>query len=229
VRTFHDLRPRQLRIIASDITQGKLLVLPDDMVGYNINPAHLEVAKAVRMSCSIPYFFDPVRIRKQVRNKRKIEKFHKQFYYIVDGGLLSNFPLWLFDQSHEQAFSFVPTLGFQLVGKNENQPNQIFGPISMLQALFETMMNAHDERYIEKHNDYRTVKIPTMGVGTAEFNISPEKSLALFEAGKKAGNHFFKKWSLESYNQMYGQFEKQRQQELQKMMRESQEYAAMKK
>ena len=61
IRTFGDLKPNQLRIIASDITQGKLLVLPNDIAQYGIEPGKFSVAKAVRMSTSIPYFFDPVR------------------------------------------------------------------------------------------------------------------------------------------------------------------------
>lgn len=38
-------------------------MLPDDLVLYGIEPDSFEVAKAVRMSCSIPYFFDPVILR----------------------------------------------------------------------------------------------------------------------------------------------------------------------
>ncbi|MGO4271133.1 patatin-like phospholipase family protein, partial [Paenibacillus sp. TAF58] len=59
IRTFGDLRHNQLRVIASDITQGKLLILPDDIAQYGIDPRKFSIAKAVRMSTSIPYFFDP--------------------------------------------------------------------------------------------------------------------------------------------------------------------------
>ncbi len=50
----------KLQVIASDITRGKLLVLPKDSVDYGIDPDKLDVAAAVRMSMSIPYFFKPV-------------------------------------------------------------------------------------------------------------------------------------------------------------------------
>lgn len=205
VRTFADLPKNKLRIIASDITQGRLLVLPDDIAQYGVEPQTLSIARAVRMSTSIPYFFDPVIIRKAPKVRKKREKFSEQFYYIVDGGLLSNFPLWLFDKDNEAVpeRNQVPTLGFHLVGKNSGQPRVIVGPISMFQALFATMMEAHDERYIEEKNRFRTIKIPTLGVKVTDFDIKPEKSEALFQSGYTSAKAYFVKWSLQSYMQAF--------------------------
>ncbi|MCR8642438.1 patatin-like phospholipase family protein [Paenibacillus sp. N1-5-1-14] len=205
VRTFGDLAQGQLRIIASDITQGKLLVLPEDIRDYGIDPMKFSVAKAVRMSCSIPFFFDPVMIRKSLGSTHASKTLQNQSVYIVDGGLLSNFPLWLFDQENTK-LNFSPTIGFQLVGKNEISVNPIKGPISMLQALFSTMMSAHDERYIEKHNLFRTVKIPTLGVQTTDFDIAPAKSEELFLAGHAAADYFFNSWSKAAYLVDYERF-----------------------
>lgn len=56
IRTFADLPQGKLLITASDISNGTILVLPDDIRRFGIDPAKLDVAKAVRMSCSIPYF-----------------------------------------------------------------------------------------------------------------------------------------------------------------------------
>ncbi|MCD1260664.1 patatin-like phospholipase family protein [Paenibacillus athensensis] len=208
VRTFADLKLNQLRIIASDISQGKLLVLPDDIAQYGIDPLKLSVAKAVRMSTSIPYFFDPVMIRKAPigaeKGPGKPEPFKQQFVYIVDGGLLSNFPLWVFDR--ETYVERVPVVGFQLVGKSTNAMHVINGPISMFQALFETMLSAHDERYIEQQNRFRTVKIPTLGVRNTDFNLSEETSLALYESGYAASDYYFQKWSREMYEKQYEKY-----------------------
>jgi len=69
-RTFRDLvipeyrdQPAyryRLRVIATDISCGRLLALPQDVQDYGIAPDDLEIARAVRMSMSIPYFFEPV-------------------------------------------------------------------------------------------------------------------------------------------------------------------------
>ncbi|MBV8268880.1 MAG: patatin-like phospholipase family protein, partial [Planctomycetaceae bacterium] len=77
----------KVHVIASDISRGRMLVLPDDIRAYGREPEDLEVATAVRMSMSIPFFFKPV-----TEKNRQGEA-----CYIVDGGLLSNFPIELFD------------------------------------------------------------------------------------------------------------------------------------
>lgn len=197
LRTFGDLEKNKLRIIASDITRGKLLVLPEDIAEYDEDPNKLEIARAVRMSTSIPFFFDPVIL--SVRSASIKKK-----YYIVDGGILSNFPLWLFDQrvkdmSLSALYRVTPVIGYQLVGKKDYMPNQIKGPLSMLQAVISTMMGAHDERYIEEHSDFRTIKIRTLGVSTTQFDISPQKSLELYQSGLAAGRKFFKSWTFADY------------------------------
>ncbi|HYK72292.1 MAG TPA: patatin-like phospholipase family protein, partial [Pseudoneobacillus sp.] len=60
IRTFRDLPPNKLRVIASDLTNGRLVILPDDLPKYGIQIETFPVAKAIRMSCSIPYFFERV-------------------------------------------------------------------------------------------------------------------------------------------------------------------------
>jgi NTE family protein len=199
IRTFGDLEPNRLRIIASDISQGKLMVLPEDISQYGIDPKKFSIAKAIRMSTSIPYFFDPVMLRKGP-GSRKGEPFRKQFVYVVDGGILSNFPLWLFDKEETKGQgSKLPVIGYQLVGQTDHMPRDIKGPISMFQALFGTMMDAHDERYIEDFNQFRTVKIPTLGVEATRFNISRAKSDELFQSGVIAASKYFDRWSLAVY------------------------------
>ena len=94
-----------LKIIASDITNKRLLILPDDLVKYNIDPLEFSIAKAVRMSISIPFYFNPV-----------ILKNGKNSSFIVDGGLLSNFPIWLFDVENNPRW---PTFGLKLISNND--------------------------------------------------------------------------------------------------------------
>jgi len=188
VRTFGDLileaykdDPQyrfRLRVIASDISRGQLLVLPQDMAEFGTRPEDLDVAAAVRMSMSIPFFYEPVKLRDK-KNKNQVS-------YIVDGGLLSNFPVWLFDT--EGSVPEWPTFGFKLVepGEELQIPRKIRGPVSLLGALFSTMMEAHDARYIKDEHFVRTIPIPTLNVGTTEFDISREKSEALYRSGRQA-------------------------------------------
>ncbi len=202
VETFNDLilkdyqddeRYRfKLRVIASDVSRGRLLVLPQDIADFGIRPEDLNVAFAVRMSMSIPFFYEPVKLRNMMTN---------QSSFIVDGGLLSNFPVWLFDT--EGAIPEWPTLGFKLVEPAEGTPKQIRGPISLLTALFATMMEAHDARYIRDEQFTRTIPIPTLGVGTTEFGITREKSETLYQSGREAAEKFFATWNFADYVKKY--------------------------
>jgi NTE family protein len=94
IRTFGDLKSGlpdevnpsgyKVRVLAVDATREKVIVLPDDAIFYGINPDDLEVAKAVRMSASVPFAFKPVELKKKEGNIIKS-------YNIVDGGVLDNF------------------------------------------------------------------------------------------------------------------------------------------
>ncbi len=188
----------KLRVIASDISEGNMLVLPQDITDYGINPEDLNVAFAARMSMSIPFFYEPVKLRNMKTG---------QVSYIVDGGILSNFPVWLFDS--EGATPQWPTIGFKLVEPGEGTPNHIAGPISLLTALFSTMMEAHDALYIKDQDFVRTVPIPTLGVKTTEFDISHERSESLYLSGHQAAEKFFSTWNFEEYVNKYRKSKKQ--------------------
>lgn len=140
---------------------------------------------------SIPFFYEPVRLRNMKTN---------QLSYIVDGGMLSNFPVWLFDTDGEPAW---PTFGFKLVEPEEGAPHRIRGPISMLAALFSTMSEAHDARYIKDADFVRTIAIPTLDVKTTDFNLTKEKSEDLYQSGREAAEKFFDSWDFDYYIEKY--------------------------
>ncbi|MEW6733716.1 MAG: patatin-like phospholipase family protein [Acidobacteriota bacterium] len=199
IETFQDLiiaeyqdNPKyryKLQVIATDISRGRMLVLPQDIEDYGINPDTLAVAHAVRMSMSIPLFFEPV-ILKTASGETS---------YIVDGGVLSNYPVWIFDdETDEPAW---PTLGYKLVAPDdvEQKPRQIKGPISLLAAMISTMMEAHDAKYIKDSAFIRTIPIPTLGVETTDFNLSRERSEQLYQSGIEAATNFFNYWDFDKY------------------------------
>lgn len=192
IRTFADFDAEiELSIIASDITLGNLLVLPQDLQTYGYTKEQFSVARAVRMSCSIPFFFDPVRLVHKPSNRR---------CYIVDGAILSNFPVWIFDKENPR----WPTFGFRLFS-GENQPvHEIEGPFSLFYSMFLTMMDAHDNRHIREQDQVRTIMVPTLGVKLTDFSISRRGKERLFQAGVKAAEQFFQSWSFEEYLQARG-------------------------
>jgi NTE family protein len=182
VRTFSDLPPQTLRVIASDLTNGQLVVLPDDLEKYGISPGTFSIAKAIRMSCSIPYFFEPVRLK-------SIDGTN----ILVDGGVLSNFPMWLFDKGNIQKIR--PVLGIKLSSSEYgHEKHNIKNAIQLFGALFETMKDAHDSRYISKRHAKNIIFIPSEGVLSIEFHLTEEKKRHLFDLGKEYANEFLKNW-----------------------------------
>ena len=173
----------RLKLIASDVTRRRMLILPDDIPEEQRDS--FSVAHAARMSMSIPYFFEPVEQRFPDDNGVMRKSF------IVDGGMLSNYPVWLFDApSADQAR--WPTFGFKLVEPESGQPSPSSWPHEYALSLITTMIEAHDKAYIDETNFKRTIPIPTMGVQTTEFDISDARKNMLIRAGQEAAIAFFK-------------------------------------
>ncbi|HEV3048490.1 MAG TPA: patatin-like phospholipase family protein [Solirubrobacteraceae bacterium] len=206
---FGDLRDEQatnerrrytLQVIASDLSARSMLVLPRDAAQLGIDdPDELEIAEAVRMSMSIPVFFKPV-LRKDGQGRT---------HTIVDGGLLSNYPIWLFDSPPGSRPRF-PTFGMLLVAPNQADPllpapaadaplPSVAPPVDFAKAIVETMMEAHDRLYVEAANFARTIAIPTLGVRTTQFDIDEETATKLFDSGRQAAEEFLSGWSFRAY------------------------------
>ncbi|QGQ47190.1 patatin-like phospholipase family protein [Metabacillus sediminilitoris] len=185
ISTFADIPNGSLRVIASDLTNGRMIVLPDDLPKYGIHPASFSVARAVRMSCSLPYFFEPVRLASSTGTN-----------IIVDGGVLSNFPIWLFYQN-KKSIKKRPVLGIKLSYNEQERPKRkINNAIEMFSALFDTMKDAHDERHISSRHEKDIIFIPVEHIVSTEMEITAEKKLALIELGRSRTNDFLKSWTL---------------------------------
>jgi NTE family protein len=209
IRTFADLKTEwvdakyssRLQVIASDVTARRLLVLPRDAGVFGLAPWELDVALAVRMSMSIPIFFRPIRLRHSETGQEHV---------VVDGGMLSNFPVWLFDCEDEEVPDW-PTFGLLLVEpepekpvaarlpKPEEGPPGMHGLTALLSGMFHTMMEAHDRLYVEKSEFARTIAIPTLGVGTTEFGLPRDRAQALYDSGRSAAEKFLATWDFDAY------------------------------
>lgn len=182
--TFADLKKDHLKVIASDITLGKLIIIPDDLEQiYGIARNQFKIATAVRISAGFPYFFMPKTL---MNNKGEPS-------YLVDGGLLSNFPLWLFQEGQREQ---RPVLGVTLSESLTNQtPEYIKNGFDMLQGIFKAMMKAHDSRYISTSKTNNIVFIPVKKVKTTHMNLSTKEKLSLIQLGKDTTAKFIKTWS----------------------------------
>jgi NTE family protein len=137
----------------------------------------------IRGSMSIPVFYKPVKLGSS---------------YLVDGGLISNFPINSFDLDGEPTW---PTFGLLLDEDRKAKTHQITGKIhTYFTAVLKTMLAAHDKTLIDPFEYYhRTIKVPVGSVGTTDFDISVEKQRWLYQNGYDAAKQFLRHWSWNRY------------------------------
>jgi NTE family protein len=201
-----DGKQSRLKLIAADVTNRDLLVLPDDLPLYRlpgtvepIDPDRFLIADAVRMSMSIPFFFRPVELVRHATGKTST---------IVDGGMLSNFPVWLFDVADQDPVR--PTFGFRLTGGRgfggglRGLVEGLGWPVKLGSDMFQTAMEAWDKRFMSHSTRVRTCPISAEGIGTVDFNLSQDDQTKLLESGKRAGREFLAHFNVDDYFNTYG-------------------------
>lgn len=197
----------RLKLIAVDVIGGHLLVLPGDLQNYRdpatgkqIDPDSFRIARAARMSMSIPYFFDPVELQDE----------QGRTCLIVDGGTLSNFPVWLWDVDPKVTGHGPtrPTFGFTLSGGHGFGPPGFVTKVTPWHLrfafdIFHTAESAWDERFVSHSTRVRTLAVDADDVGTTDFDLSQEKQELLVHNGREAAKAFLDSFSLEEYENTY--------------------------
>ena len=151
-----------LRIVAANLKDRRFLVFNKK------ENAAWPIADAIQASVSIPFFFEPFR---QGGNA------------YVDGGVLSNFPSYVFGRAE------YPIIGFRLSDFYEQHNSDLNEPKEYLKALLETMMESHDELH-QPENDFYSViiRVPSR-IGATKFDLSKEEVNELYQLGAMAGGH----------------------------------------
>ena len=201
MRTFGDLRisgdagadPRpehrwKLVVMAADVTRGQLLRLPWDYERYGLNPDEQPVAEAVRASISVPYLFEPVKLRHAGGES-----------LLVDGGLVSNFPIDAFDRTDGRP-SRWPTIGVTLLPQLPAGSTRLvpaLGPLRLvpglrfLESVVTTAIVGRDQGYLAQPwvRD-RAIEVDGLGIDPFDFTIGGEDVLRLFQSGRAAATAF---------------------------------------
>lgn len=189
--TFQDFKEkgfRDLFIIASNLSKHRA-----ELFSYETTP-HVAVADAVRMSMSIPFFFQALRFDG--------EKFGQGDIYI-DGGLYDNFPIQLFDNVKyaRQNPWYIQGINWETLGcylypyrdedKLEKDPKTLREYLVLtLDNIFDAFqMMSYENSAIDKK---RTIKINDCGISPIEFNIpiNSERYHELINSGKNAAATF---------------------------------------
>jgi NTE family protein len=157
-----------LRIIATDVTGQQIKVF-----GTQMTP-RVVVADAVAASISIFLFFVPK---------------HLEGTEYVDGGVLSNFPAWIFDDRREEVGPLVPTFGFKLI-EEEGPAADLTSFPAFAKQLFSTALSG--DAILETRNieNLHVVPLPVQA-STFDFDMTDEAKNNLYLQGKEAARDFF--------------------------------------
>ena len=185
----------KLVVLATDVTHGRLLRLPWDYgERFGLNPDDQLVADAVRMSLSIPWFFEPCTI-----TGRRPE----DHATVVDGGVLSNFPVQIFDRTDGQPPRW-PTWGVRLFtdlpgALDTDLPGRVAGivpPIQLARQVIATALMGHDQAHLDEPGvRERMISVNTSGVGITEFGIDEARKQMLVDRGREAADRFLHRWA----------------------------------
>jgi NTE family protein len=212
IRTFADLKitgddgtglaPYQrYRLVThtSDLTRGALVRLPWDLPYYLLDSRDqgdeakqiavidsYPIVDAVRASMSIPFFFQPFE-----------QKTVLGACTWVDGGVLQNFPVTVFDRTDGRANRW-PTFGIKLSSRpGQNTPDvPVQGDLREVVSIAHTAMGEWN-RYplADEGVGARTVFVDTMGISSTDFGLTPDLRAKLFANGQGAAGRFLAAWA----------------------------------
>ena len=172
----------KLVVMTSDVSRGNLLRLPWDYPNFNLDEKAEHVADAVRASMSIPFFYRPVEFPVSGAEPS----------VLVDGGMLSNFPVDVFDRTDGKPPRW-PTIGIKLSAKQKPDAIEhvVKGDISLAMAMLGTMQSWNDQMHLDDPAvTARTIFVDTLGINATDFGINRAMQDELFDNGRAAATKF---------------------------------------
>jgi NTE family protein len=189
----------RLVVMTSDVTRRRLVRLPWDYHLYGLPPTDQEIALAVRASMSIPFFFEPYPLTWQERlgdgTTREVTSL------FVDGGMLSNFPVDVFDRPEGEEPRW-PTFGIKLSARpeNKNLARDVGGPIGYCLAMLGTLCTFYDALHVDRADvQDRTIFVDTMDVKATDFDLDENTQDKLYDNGRSAAEAFLSSWDFDEY------------------------------
>jgi NTE family protein len=199
LKQLFDTTGRHLTLVATDVTESQLLVL------NHLTAPGVPVVWAARMSMSIPFVWGEVTWKEEWG---LYDDQVKTGNTVVDGGLLSNFPIDLVacnDDRTKRLMGPVPddddhvgVLGL-LIDEDldvedvtiADEEHHKSSSLRRVQRLMDTMRKGHDNALIGQYAN-SICRLPAKGYGTTEFGMPEKKLKCLVDAGRKAMDAFLK-------------------------------------
>lgn len=188
---------KEIAIVSSDVTNGIKVEFPGMHKMYWGDNFSISPALYVRASMSVPFFFKPFEIVYDKAQRSTIEAEWRNLVsldkrlgeedkkvLLVDGGVISNFPVNIFANS-DSPVPLKPTFGVKLEFEDDAASNKITKFPKFLGAMVSTMRFFYDRDFISKHNIYKkTVRsIDTGKIHWLNFDLKDKDKVELFFRG----------------------------------------------
>jgi NTE family protein len=171
--TFLELwatRNKNLVIVGTDLDSGLTKQ-------YNYESAPMmPIRSAVRISASYPGLFTAI--------------FDENNHVLVDGGLLDNYPIDIFDIDNINP----RTLGIVLRNSNKTQHMRVIGkcnPRDYIMSLVDALYNQAMKVHIKSADWNRSIRIEVGDTSSFDFHLSAEQKADLISRGRIGVNQFF--------------------------------------
>lgn len=159
-------------VFATNLTKYKLIEFNKE------NTPDMKIVDAIRMSISIPFMFT-------------INK-NNDGDVIVDGGLISSFPIFLYKDKLETL------LGLKLVSNGENDSDEVYEEINSIENYIYHVLSCFSvqrEKHItlnKKYKDHVIFVNTKHFTQTVNFGLQPIEKKKLIEIGYECATNFFK-------------------------------------
>lgn len=193
---------RSLTVIGSDISTGSMLVL-----NHSTAP-NLPLKWALRMTTSVPFLFPPVAWQAEwgLYRKRRL-----QGHYIVDGALLSQFPLEFFLSTQTEILEIMGErkAGNNVLGLLLDESRSVAGISSTASArkqqfdkvpgvklsrlLYNTLLS-NSSRSAVSPLESHIIRLPVMGIDPYAFEITQEELLPVINAAYNVTQDLLHGW-----------------------------------
>ena len=200
-RELHEKGFRDLYVTGTSLNHQKLVVFSVETY------PEMKIKDAVRVSMSIPLYFEAVFIDSTGRIIPDKKKGTEYFDIVVDGGLTGNFPIFMFDSlvninGEVLRISNPNTLGFRI-----DTPEQVsydrerkgLAPVSIQRfphyvgAFYSYVLENLNRRMLTESDWQRTVSISSSHIGPKVRRLSRDEKDQLIKNGQEATQEFFQR------------------------------------
>ena len=169
IHTFGDVRRGSLGIVVTDLSHARGVLMPDGLRAYGYDPDSFPIARALRMSAALPFFFTPVTLYDRISGEDVL---------MADGAMAANYPVSVVGKD-------LPVVGFRLIGNDDRHDHhRVRGPLTLARSVVISGIRARYSlpRLIDRGAHVIEVPVDV----DLDFEMSGRQARVVFERGRQA-------------------------------------------